>query len=117
MYLLDAVDLGDELLDLLGHLRTDRTAWARERIGDADGSAIDLDVVDQPELDEVESELRIYDVAQRDGDSLECGHQSKCRRRPAATPGAGKTDARPFGLGARRRTPENRVLPCEGGHG
>ena len=55
-------------------LRADRAAGRREREGDADVAAVDLDPVDQPELDEVESELGVDDVGERVFDLFDRGH-------------------------------------------
>src|SRR5690349_10866085 len=49
--LLDAWELADELLHLLGDLGADRAGGGREREGDRHGAAVDLDAVDQSELD------------------------------------------------------------------
>src|SRR5947209_3630708 len=80
---LDSVELADELLDLLGHLRADGTAGAGQRVGDADGAALDLDVVDQPQFDEVEPELRVDHIAQRLGDVFNrCHNELQFRQCP-----------------------------------
>ena len=68
--LLDALDLADELLHLLGDLRPDRARGGRQREGDGHRAAVDLDAVDEPELDEVEPQLGVDDVAERLGDFL-----------------------------------------------
>ena len=60
---LDAVELADELLDLLGDLRADRAAGRGQRERDVHVAAVDLDPVDQPELDEVEPQLGVDHVA------------------------------------------------------
>src|SRR5438034_6735951 len=44
--LLDAGELADELLHLLGHLGADRARRGGQRIGDGDAAAVDLDAVD-----------------------------------------------------------------------
>ena len=66
--LVDTVDLAHELLHLLGDLRADRAGGRGERERDVDLAAVDRDVVDQAELDEVEPELRIDDVGERFSD-------------------------------------------------
>src|SRR5215212_3292079 len=73
--LLDAVELGDELDDLLGDLRPDRARGRGEGEGHVDTAAGDLDAVDEAELDEVEPQLRVDDVAQRLGDFLFVDHR------------------------------------------
>src|SRR5204863_2318286 len=60
--LLDTVELAHELLHLLGDLRADRAGRRGEGEGDVDLAAVDGDVVDEAELDEVEPELGIDDV-------------------------------------------------------
>ena len=62
--LLDAVDLAHELLHLLGDLGADRAGRRGERERDVDLAAVDVDVVDQAELDEVQPELGIDDVGE-----------------------------------------------------
>ena len=47
---------------LLGDLRTDRARRRGQRERDVDVAAVDLDPVDEPELDEVQAELRVDDV-------------------------------------------------------
>ena len=68
------VELGDELLDLLGDLRADRAAGRGERERDVDVAALDLDPVDEAELDEVEPELGIDDVGEGVLDVFGGGH-------------------------------------------
>src|SRR5262245_1148570 len=70
----DAVELADELLDLLADLRTDRTARRREGEGDIHLTLLDRDLVDQAQLDEVEPELGIDHVRQRVLDVLDRWH-------------------------------------------
>ena len=65
--LVDAGELADELLDLLGDLRADRAAGRGEGERDVDGAALDLDLVDEAELDEVEPELGIDDLVRASG--------------------------------------------------
>ena len=64
MHGVDAVELADELLHLLGDLRADRAARRGEREVDEDVAALDLHLVDQPELHEVEPELGVDDVGE-----------------------------------------------------
>src|SRR3954453_3838160 len=56
--------LTHELLHLLGDLRADRAARRGEREGDVDVAALHLDVVDQAELDEVETQLGVDHVGE-----------------------------------------------------
>src|SRR4051794_25926548 len=72
--LLDAVELAHELLDLLRDLGADRAAGRGERERHVDGGAVDLDVVDQAELDEVQAELGIDDLGQGVGDLFDGCH-------------------------------------------
>jgi len=72
--LVDPGELADELLDLLRDLRADRAAGRGQGEGDVDGAAFDLDLVDEAELDEVESELGIDDLGQGVGDFLNGRH-------------------------------------------
>ena len=62
MHCVDALELADELLHLLGDLGPDRAAWRCEREVDEDVAALDLHAIDQPELHEIESQLGIDDV-------------------------------------------------------
>ena len=75
---LDAGDLADELLHLLGHLRPDRAGRGRERERHVDGAAVDLDAVDEAELHEVEPELGIDHVAERLEDVFFVNHPPEC---------------------------------------
>src|SRR5215211_2794833 len=59
------VELADELLDLLRHLRPDRAAGGGEGEAHEDVAVLDLDAVDQPELHEVEPQLRVDHVRER----------------------------------------------------
>src|ERR1044072_1424186 len=61
----DAGDVADELHHLLGHLRTDRAGGRRERERDGHPAVFDLDPIDQSELNEIQTQLGIDDVAQR----------------------------------------------------
>src|SRR3954452_21024666 len=72
-HLLDALELADELLDLLADLRADRARRRRQREGDVDVAAVDVDPVDEPQLDEVETELGVDDVRQGVLDRLDRG--------------------------------------------
>src|SRR4051812_16041318 len=47
---------------MISHLGSDRATRRGEREGDVDFAALDLDLVDQPELDEVGSRRRVDDV-------------------------------------------------------
>ena len=60
-----ALELAHEFFDLLGHLGPDRTSRRGQRERHAHVAVIDLHAVDQPELDEVETELGIDHVRQR----------------------------------------------------
>src|SRR5436190_13322997 len=55
----DSGEVADELLHLLGDLGPDRAGGGREGEGDIDLVALDVDVVDEAEGDEVEPELGI----------------------------------------------------------
>src|SRR6185295_20002156 len=58
----DAIEPPDELLDLLGDLRPDWAAGVGEREGHVDGGILDLDLVHQPQRDEVEPQLGVDDL-------------------------------------------------------
>ena len=58
------VQFAHELLDLLGHLRADRTTWRGQREGDVHVPIIDRDTVNQAQLDEVQAKLRVDHVRQ-----------------------------------------------------
>ena len=62
MHRIHAVELAYELLHLLGDLRPDRAARRGEREVDEDVAALDLLVVDQPQLHEIEPVLGVDDV-------------------------------------------------------
>ena len=68
--------LADELVDLLGYLRPDRTARRGQRERDVDVAALDLDVVDQPQLDEVE-QAQVDHVRERFLDIVYRGHRGQ----------------------------------------
>ena len=95
--LLDALDLAHELLHLLGDLGPDRARGGRQRERDGHRAAVDLDAVDEPELDEVEPQLRVDHVAESLGDFLfvddhshdgtpePCTNRSVCNRLPRSS--------------------------------
>ena len=58
------LQFADELVDLLGHLRADRTAGRGQREGDVHVAVVDLDPIDQTELDEVQAQLGVDHVRQ-----------------------------------------------------
>ena len=72
---LDARELADELLHLLGDLRADRAGGGGQREGHVHGAAVDLDPVDQAELDEIESQLGVDDVGERLEDVVLVDHR------------------------------------------
>ena len=74
VHVLDALELTHELLDLLGDLGADRTSGRSERERHGDLAPVDLDLIDEPQLDEVESQLRIDDVRQGVGDGFFADH-------------------------------------------
>src|SRR3954466_14113600 len=76
---LDAVELADELLDLLGDLRPDRAARRGQAEGDVHLAPVDLDAVDEPELDEIQPQLGVDDVGERRLDVFNCDHVSMVR--------------------------------------
>src|SRR5215207_4960466 len=63
--LVDPLELADELAHLLGDLRPDRAGGRGQGEGDESLAVLNLDVVDEPERDEVESELGIDDLLER----------------------------------------------------
>ena len=71
---LDALQARDDLADLLLDHRADRAAHRREAVGDVRLRPVDLGVVEEAELDDVHSELRVLDDPQRFEDLLACRH-------------------------------------------
>ena len=76
-----ALELPDVLLHLLGHLGADRAAGRGEREGDVDLAVLDLDLVDQPQLDEVEAQLGVDHVRERVVDVLFGRHEANVSQR------------------------------------
>src|SRR5215204_4353574 len=77
MDLVDALELPDELAHLLRDLRADRAGGRRQREGDVRLVALDLDVVDESERDEVEAELGVDYLLERLVDVVFC--RGSCR--------------------------------------
>src|SRR5207247_3211996 len=67
---LDAWNRGGRVVDALLDHRPRRTTHRRQAVHDLDLRAVDLDVVEQPQFDDVHAELGILDPAQRLGDVL-----------------------------------------------
>src|SRR5437667_2554604 len=75
---LDVLDLGHrarDLIDVLLNHRPDRAAHRGQRMDHLDLGALDLDVVEQAELDDVHPELGVLDGAQGVDDLFLRSHQ------------------------------------------
>src|SRR4029453_1808920 len=78
------------IVDALLDHRPGRTAHRGQAVYDLDLRAVDLDVVEQPQLDDVHAELRVLDPAQCLGDVLFRRHDPSLAAWPCLAPG-GKT--------------------------
>src|SRR6202030_3866659 len=58
---LDSIEVGDDRADVLLNHRPGRTAHRRQRVDHLDLRPGDLDVVEEPKLDNVHPELRVLD--------------------------------------------------------
>src|SRR5205085_4080636 len=76
-HLLDAGELADELLHLLGDLGADRAGGGGQRICDLDAAAVDLDAVDQAELDEIQPQLGVDHLRKRFEDVVFVDHRDR----------------------------------------
>src|SRR5262249_46380068 len=62
--LLDALDLADGAVDVLGDERPRRAAHRREAVRDLGGRLLHLDFVEEAEVDDIHAELGILDRAE-----------------------------------------------------
>ena len=60
---LDAGHVADVALDVAHHFGADRTADGRQRHGDVDGRALELEMIDQAEIDNIDGDLRVVTLA------------------------------------------------------
>ena len=81
---LDAGHLRGNVVDVLLDHRSGRAAHRRQRVDHLDLRPLDLDVVEQPELDDVHPELGILDGVQRLDDLVLRRHGSSIGTAPSA---------------------------------
>src|SRR5579875_479982 len=71
---LDALNLADHLFNRRHHRVVQGAAARRQRHTDGDGTAVDLDAVDEPELDDIEAQLGVVDAVERFFDRVAIWH-------------------------------------------
>ena len=85
-------------------------AGRRQRERDVDGPAVDLDVVDESELDEVQTQLGVDDVRERLLDFVDAWHAPSVAAAFTSPPGPSRTTPGPLGWGP--WSPSRTPRPC-----